>query len=124
MVTSPQVRQVMPGIGVSEASSLWVQERVDAGDEHIGWDAGRQRLVDPPEYLARRVRRPGDGAQHAAGRGHNHSCRHTLARGVIYYEAKLAAFQLEKVIGQLTPLSFPFTLRLEETPHQSQILFR
>ena len=38
MVTTPQVGQIMSGIGVSEASALWIQERVEAGDEHIGWD--------------------------------------------------------------------------------------
>ena len=82
MVTTPQVGQIMSGIGVSEAFALWIQERVEAGDEHIGWDAGRQRLVDPPEYLAWRIRRLGDGAQHAASRGHNQGCRHALTRSV------------------------------------------
>jgi hypothetical protein len=68
-------------------------------------DTDRQRFVDPPEYLARRVRRLGDGAQHAAGRGHDQGCRHALARSVPYHEAELAAFQLEEVIEVATYLA-------------------
>jgi hypothetical protein len=36
MVTTPQVRQVIPSVGVTEASALWIQESVEAGDKHIG----------------------------------------------------------------------------------------
>src|SRR5215210_8601797 len=98
MFTTPQVRQVMPSVGVTEASALWIQESVEASDKHIGGDTDRQRLVDPPEYLARRVRSLGDGAQHAAGRGHNQGCRHAFARSIAHHEAEVAVFQLEEVV--------------------------
>src|SRR5215217_3418051 len=105
ILITPQVGQVVSCVGVTEASALRLQESVEAGHEHVGWDAGAQRLVDPSEYLARRIRRLGDGAKHAAGRGHYEGCRHALARCVPYYEAKPAVFQLEEIVEIATNLA-------------------
>ena len=43
----------MAGVGVAEATALGVEDGVEAGDEHVGWDAREQRLVDPLKYLPR-----------------------------------------------------------------------
>src|SRR5215213_10414992 len=68
----------MTGVSVGEATALWIKDAIEAGDEHVGWDVGKERLVDPLEHLARRGIAPGCKAQHAAGRGHNQRCGHPL----------------------------------------------
>ena len=57
-----------------------LEDGVEAGYEHVGGDAGYQRLVDLSQYLTRRggVQGPGGELQHAAGCGHYQCCRHTL----------------------------------------------
>src|SRR5215207_788704 len=71
----------MSGVGIHEMAPPGVEDGVEAGDEHVGWYAGDQRLVDLGQYLTRRggVQGPGGELQHAAGGGHHQCCRHALA---------------------------------------------
>jgi hypothetical protein len=78
------------GRGGAQAPALWVEDAIEAGDEHVGRYAGTQRLVDPFKYLARRVHREGCGPEHAAGGGHHQGSRHAMAGGVPHDEAKVS----------------------------------
>src|SRR5215211_7552294 len=49
------VRQVVACVGVEQASALGVENGVEAGYEHVGWYAGKERLVDPLKYFAGRI---------------------------------------------------------------------
>src|SRR5688572_18666266 len=49
--TTAHVGQVVARVGVPQATALWVEDTVEAGYEHVGWDAGQQRLVDLGQYL-------------------------------------------------------------------------
>src|SRR3712207_2994605 len=51
VATTPHVGQVMACVGVAQASALGIEYAIEAGDEHVGWDASQQRLVDPLKYL-------------------------------------------------------------------------
>src|SRR5829696_7756757 len=48
------VGRVVARVCVSQATALGVEESVEAGNEHVGGYAGKQRLVDLLEYLPRR----------------------------------------------------------------------
>src|SRR5215207_7541546 len=70
----------MSGVGIHEMAPPGVEDGVEAGDEHVGWYAGDQRLVDLGQYLTWRggVQGPGGELKHAAGGGHNKSGGHPL----------------------------------------------
>src|SRR5215207_10564803 len=76
----------MPSVGIHKMAPLGVEDGVEAGDKHVGRDAGNQRLVDLGQYLTRRGRTQGPSCepQHAAGGGHDQRCRYALACGVSY----------------------------------------
>src|SRR5215203_131704 len=89
----------MACVGIGEATGPRVEDTVETGDEHVGRDAGSQRLIDSPEHLPRRVVRSlSDGPEHTAGGRHHERCRHTLARCVPHNQAQATVFQLEEVI--------------------------
>src|SRR5215212_1618491 len=83
-----EVRQVVACVSVPQASALGIEDAVEAGYEHVGRDAGKQRLVYPREYLPRRggVRPLSGELEHTAGGGHNKRCRYPLARCVAHHE--------------------------------------
>src|SRR5215218_366704 len=81
-VGMPQVRQVVSGIGVLQPTSPAIQEGGQTGNEHAGRDLRVKNVVDPFEYLARRVRGLGASSQRAAGCGHQQGCWHAMAGGV------------------------------------------
>src|SRR5919202_1466186 len=72
----------MTCVGVDEAAALGVEDGVEAGHEHVGWDVGDQQIVGPSQYIPRRARGLGYCPEHAAGASHNQRCRHPLTRGV------------------------------------------
>src|SRR3954447_22062773 len=78
----------MPGIGVGEAAALGIEDGVETGNEHIGRNVGKERLIDPLKHLPGRRGALGCKAQHAAGGGHDQSRWDALARCVSYYETK------------------------------------
>jgi hypothetical protein len=47
MLVPPAAGEVVASVGVAEATVLWIEDGVEAGDEHVRRDAGQQRLVDP-----------------------------------------------------------------------------
>src|SRR5215216_6172304 len=44
--TTPEVGKVVARVGVAQASAPRLEDGVEAGYEHVGWDASHQRLVD------------------------------------------------------------------------------
>src|SRR5215210_8537020 len=54
IVPTPEVGQVMTGVGVAQATPLGVEDGVEAGHERVGWYVGKKRLVDPLEHLPKR----------------------------------------------------------------------
>ena len=42
----------MAGVGVGKPTALRIEDAIEAGDEHVGWDVGKERLIDPLEHLA------------------------------------------------------------------------
>src|SRR5215211_8153271 len=65
-----KVGQVVACVGVGEATALRLKDGVEAGDEHVGWDASQQGFVDPLKYLPRRsgVQGLGYRPEHVGGR--------------------------------------------------------
>src|ERR687893_192944 len=94
------IGQVMAGVGVGEVTALGVEDAIEAGDEHVGWNAGRQCLVDPPKYLAGRggVQGLSGELQHAAGGGHHKRCGDALARCVPHCKAQSALREEVEVV--------------------------
>src|SRR5215213_7961976 len=84
LATMPEVGQVVASVCVAQATALWVEDGVEAGYEHVGGYAGKQRLVDLGQYLPRRegVQSLSGELQHAAGGGHHKRCGNALARRV------------------------------------------
>src|SRR5215203_26785 len=80
----------MTGVGVGEVTALGVEDGIEAGDEHVEWDANQQRLVDLSEYLPWRggVQRLGGELQHPTGCGHHQCCGHALTRCVPHFESQ------------------------------------
>src|SRR5215211_6731878 len=78
----------MTCIGVSQATALRVEDGIEAGHKHVGWDANEQHLVDPRQYLPRRrgVRGLSGELQHATGGRHNQGCGHPLARSIPHHK--------------------------------------
>src|SRR5215216_3320202 len=98
-----EVRQVVACVSVPQATAMWVEHAIEAGYEHVLRDAGKQRLVDPREYLPRRkgVRPLSGELQHAAGGGHHQGCRHALARRVSHHKSQ-PAFREEVEVVEVT----------------------
>src|SRR5215213_10340878 len=49
--TAPKhIGQVVAGVGVADASALGIEYAIEAGNEHVGGDAGKQCLIDPREH--------------------------------------------------------------------------
>src|SRR5918998_5059963 len=88
----------MPGVGVSATSALGVENGIETGYEHVVWDVSGQRVVDPSQYIPRRVRGLGNGTEHAAGAGHNQGRRHTVSCGVSHDDAPASLRKLEEVV--------------------------
>src|SRR5215203_3269336 len=62
VVASPHIGQVMSSVCVPQATALGVEDTIEAGDKHVGWYVYDQRVIDPSQYLPRRVVRGlGDG---------------------------------------------------------------
>src|ERR687895_287130 len=80
----------MACVGVAQGGALWLEDGVEAGDEHVLGYASIQRLVDLREYLSRRggVQGSSGELQHAAGGGHHKRCWHSLARCVPHHESQ------------------------------------
>src|SRR5215218_4852215 len=93
LTVTVEVGQVVACVGVSQGTALWVEDGVEAGDEHVGWDTSHQRLVDPLQYLTWRgvVRSLSGELQHAAGGGHHKRCRHALAGSVPHHKPQAAS---------------------------------
>ena len=66
-------------ICVAQATTLGVEDTIEAGDEHVGWYVGKEGLVDSLEHIAGRRGALGCKSQHAAGCGHNQGCGYTFA---------------------------------------------
>src|SRR5215217_3886495 len=78
----------MSGVGIGQASALWLQDGVEAGDEHVGWDASEKRFVGQSQCLTRRgVRGRSNGSQVGSGCSRHYGSRHALARSVPHNEA-------------------------------------
>src|ERR671921_753048 len=90
----------MSGVGIHKMAPLRIEDGVEAGYEHVGWDAGQQRLVDLGQYLTRGggVQGPGGELQHAAGGGHHQRCWHALAGCVPYHEPQSALREEVEVV--------------------------
>ena len=43
----------MAGVGVDQVSALGVEDGVETGDEHVGWDVGKEHLIDFYELSAK-----------------------------------------------------------------------
>src|SRR5215207_390621 len=95
----------MPGIGVGEAAALGIEDGIETGDEHVGRDVGKERLIDSLEHLPRWRGALGCKAQHPAGGGHDQSRWDALARGVSYYQTKLALRERMEVVEVSSHLS-------------------
>ena len=54
-VVGPDVGQVVAGVGEHEPPGRGVEDRVQAGHEHVGRHLGHQQLVGPGEDLARAI---------------------------------------------------------------------
>src|ERR687894_792271 len=52
--TAAHIGQVVACVGVGEAPTPRVEDGVEAGDKHVGWYVGDQRVVDPSQYIPRR----------------------------------------------------------------------
>ena len=46
VATVPQVGQVMSSVGIAKGTAIEIKDSVEAGYEHVGRDAGYQRLID------------------------------------------------------------------------------
>src|SRR3712207_6453250 len=90
----------MACVGVSQATTLGVEDGVEAGDEHVGGDASKQRLINPLKYLPWRGGPQGLGycPKHRAACAHHQSRWHTLTSGVPHDEAYPAIFEFEEVV--------------------------
>src|SRR5919112_4365208 len=85
-------------------ATFGVEDGVEAGYEHVGGDAGYQRLVDLSQYLTRRkgVRPLSGELKHAAGGGHHKCCRHALACCVSHHHSQPTLREEVKVV-EVTP---------------------
>ena len=36
----------MSSVGVGKPTALGIEDAIEAGDKHVGWDVGKERLVD------------------------------------------------------------------------------
>src|SRR5918998_6307411 len=89
----------MTGVGIGKASALGIEDGVEAGDEHVGRDVGKERLVDSLEHLPRRGGVAlGCKPQHAAGCGHDQSRWHPLARCVPHHKPQTALREVVEVV--------------------------
>src|SRR5215204_2012221 len=88
----------MSGVGIHKMATLGLEDAIEAGDEHVGWDVGDQRIVYPSQHIPRSVGGLGYCPEHAAGAGHHERCRHALACGVPHYQPQPTVFELEKVV--------------------------
>ncbi len=85
----------MTGVGVSEMSALWVENAIEAGDEHAGRDVCIEDLVGLLQRLARRgTPSLGNGAEDALCIGHHQRLRYAMTGGVPYYQSQPTVFQL------------------------------
>src|ERR687894_792596 len=81
-------REVVSCVGVGKSATLWVEDGVEAGDEHVRRDASQQCFVDLRQHLPRRRSRScGDSSQEGADPGHHQSRWHTLACSVPHSES-------------------------------------
>src|SRR5215216_343781 len=94
----PQVGQIMASVGVPQSTAMWVEDGVEAGDEHVGRDVCTEDLVGFHQRLPRRRASLGNGAKDALGVGHQHGCRYPLAGDVADDETQVAIRQLEEVV--------------------------
>src|SRR5215211_3472478 len=88
----------MTCIGVAQATALRVEDGVEAGDEHVGWDAGMKRFVNSLEHLAGWREAPGCEAQHPAGGGHDQSRWHSLACCISHRKPQFALREEVEVV--------------------------
>src|SRR5215211_8747634 len=88
----------MTGVGVAQASALWVEDGVEAGDERARGYLRDQRLVDASQNLSRRLQRLNDGPQHAASRGHYQGCGHAMTGSVPHYQPEATARKFQEVV--------------------------
>src|SRR5215216_7817672 len=96
----PQVGEVVACVSVSQGSALGLEDGVEAGYEHVGWDASEQRLVDPDQYLPRRrgIQALSGELQLAAGGGHHKRCGYALAGGIPHCEPQAALGEEMEVV--------------------------
>src|SRR5919112_2409960 len=89
-VAAVEVGRIVAGVGVSQGTALWVEDGVEAGDEHVLRDACQQCLVDLREYLPGRGGAQGLSGylQHAAGGRHHKRCRYALTGSIPHHEAQ------------------------------------
>src|SRR5215216_4666617 len=100
MAMSLAAGEVVSGVGVEESATLWVEDTVEAGDEHVGRDVGTQSFIDSFEYLTRRegAQRLSSDPQHAAGGGHHKRRGHALARSVSHDHSQPALREVVEVV--------------------------
>src|SRR5215207_4967981 len=88
----------MTGVGIHKMATLGLEDAIETGDEHVGWDVADQRVVDPSQHVPRSVGGWGYCPEHATSAGHHERCRHALARGGPHYQPQPTVFELEKVV--------------------------
>src|ERR671910_1626176 len=102
----PAAREVVPSVGVSHPALRWVEDSVEAGDEHVGRKVCTEDFVGLLQHLTRgETCSLGDGAKHALGAGHYQSRRYPFAGGVTYDEAHTAVVQVQEVVEVAAYLS-------------------
>ena len=88
----------MAGVGKLEFSGLRVQDGVQAGDEHVAGDIRAEHIVDFAKHIRGRYKPLGDGAQNAAGGGHNERRRDSLIGNVSGHHAQAAVGKMDEII--------------------------
>src|SRR5215204_5819072 len=94
----PQVGRVVAGVGIDETPALWIEDGIQAGNEHVGWYVSDQLFVRPFQDLPRWEETLGRDTQHGAGRRHHQRGGYALVGHIPNHETQASIFQLECIV--------------------------
>ena len=92
------VRKIVAGVGVAQPARRRLEDRVEAGDEHVPRDVAVEEAVRTREHRRGRDEARRVTTQDAAGRRHHQRRRHAVPGDVADHERDLAVRELDKVI--------------------------
>jgi hypothetical protein len=92
------IGDVVAGVGVAQLPGLGVEDRVQAGHEHVRRHLVHQQVVDPGEDLAGGDQAGRLGPQDRVGGGHDQRRRDALVGHVADHDPELALGQLDEVV--------------------------